>query len=313
MGRYLLVDGGQTGCRIVYSVDGEEVASGGGTGLSRQDRDRAQGLQDALERAFTGIEPRPDAVDVIVAGMTGFDGSSETARTLADGLRRLVRTGRVIVTNDAVTSYLGAVGFEPGVVVAAGTGLIALAADTNGNFARSDGWGYILGDDGGGYYVGRRGLASALRAHDGRGGSLDLKHRAEKLFGTPEQVKQHVYGASNPAGEVAGFAPQVAEAAREGDPVAREIWADAAREASLAATSALHRVLGPGSPATVSWTGNLFKARDLFLEPFKHHVAASWPAARLRDPRGEALHGAESLARIGQTSMFDSLTHVFEQ
>ena len=58
------------------------------------------------------------------------------------------------MTNDAVTSYVGAIGFEPGAVVAAGTGVIALAGDRDGNFARSDGWGYILGDDGGGYYIG---------------------------------------------------------------------------------------------------------------------------------------------------------------
>ena len=52
-----------------------------------------------------------------------------------------------------MTSYLGAIGFEPGAVVAAGTGVIALAGDRDGNFARSDGWGYILGDDGGGWLV----------------------------------------------------------------------------------------------------------------------------------------------------------------
>jgi hypothetical protein len=36
-------------------------------------------------------------------------------------------------------------------------GVMALAGDRDGNFARSDGWGYILDDDGGGYYMGRRG------------------------------------------------------------------------------------------------------------------------------------------------------------
>jgi N-acetylglucosamine kinase-like BadF-type ATPase len=56
-------------------------------------------------------------------------------------------------SRDGVTSYLGAIGFEPGAVGAAGTGVIALAEDRDGNFARSDGWGYILGDDGGGWLV----------------------------------------------------------------------------------------------------------------------------------------------------------------
>ncbi|HZC82866.1 MAG TPA: hypothetical protein VE194_00430 [Rubrobacter sp.] len=38
-------------------------------------------------------------------------------------------------------------------MVAAGTGAIALAGDSDGNVARSDGWGYILGDDDGGGWL----------------------------------------------------------------------------------------------------------------------------------------------------------------
>lgn len=266
-----------------------------------------------LERAFEDMVPRlPDAVDVVVAGLTGFDDSPETAREIADGVRTRVRSARVVVTNDAVTSYLGAIGFEPGVVVAAGTGVIALAGDREGNVARSDGWGYILGDDGGGYYVGRRGLASALRAHDGRGGSEDLLRRAKNVFGTPESLKDHIYRSSNPAGEVANFAREVAEAAREGDLEAAEIWDIAAREVAQTAKAALDQVFTPDTSVTVSWTGNLFNARDLMLQPFQRQISVMWPAARLLTPRGTALDGAELLACSNPPPMFEDLLHVFE-
>src|SRR5215218_10550749 len=248
MSRYILIDGGQGGCRIVYMAEGDRVLTGNGAGLSRQARDRSAGVLRVIERAFADLGPRsPDAVDAIVAGLTGFDGASQTAGTVADGLRSLVQTGRVIVTNDAVTSYLGAIGFEPGAVAAAGTGVIALAGDREGNAARSDGWGYILGDDGGGYYIGRRGLASALRAHDGRGGSEALLLRAKKVFGAPGSLKDHVYRSSNPACEVARFAREVAEAAREGDLAATEIWATAAREVARTATAALDQLFTPNT------------------------------------------------------------------
>ena len=69
----------------------------------------------------------------------------------------------MVVTNDAVTAHLGALGGEPGAVIVAGTGAIALAAAPEG-WARADGWGTMLGDDGGGYWIGRRALALALRA-----------------------------------------------------------------------------------------------------------------------------------------------------
>jgi N-acetylglucosamine kinase-like BadF-type ATPase len=313
MSRYILIDGGQGGCRIVYMAEGDRVLTGNGAGLSRQARDRSAGVLRVIERAFADLGPRsPDAVDAIVAGLTGFDGASQTAGTVADGFRTLVRTGRVVVTNDAVTSYLGAIGFEPGVVVAAGTGVIALAGDRDGNFARCDGWGYILGDDGGGYYIGRRGLASALRAQDGRGGSQALLQRAKDEFGDPESLRDRVYSSPNPVGEVARFALEVAEAAREGDSVAEEIWAIAAREVAQTATAALGRVFAPDAPVSVSWTGNLFNARDLMLQPFQQQVAVIWPKASLLAPKGTALGGAELLARSNPPPMFEDLLHVFE-
>jgi N-acetylglucosamine kinase-like BadF-type ATPase len=285
MSRYILIDGGQGGCRIVYLADGKQILTGNGAGLGRRARDRSAGVLRVLERAFADL--------------------------VADGVRKLVRTGRVVVTNDAVTSYLGAIGFEPGAVVAAGTGVIALAGDRDGNFARSDGWGYVLGDDGGGYYIGRLGLASALRAHDGRGGSQALLQRAKDEFGKPESLRDLVYSSPNPAGEVAGFAREVAEAARGGDSVAEEIWAIAAREVAQTATAALSRVFAPDAPVSVSWTGNLFEARDLMLQPFQRQVVATWPKATLLAPTGTALSGAELLARLNRPHMFEDLLHVF--
>ncbi len=314
MSRYLLIDGGQSGCRVDYVVDGERVGSASEAGLSRQARQRADALLRVLEPAFASIEPPiPDAVDAVAAGLTGFDDSPETAHATAEGIRSLVRAERVVVTNDAVTSYLGALGFDPGAVAVAGTGVIALAGDTDGRVARVDGWGYMLGDDGGGYSIGRRGLASALRAQDGRGGSEALERRAKEMFGPPELLRERVYGADNPVREVASFTPEVAAAAREGDAVAAEIWADAAREVALTATASLGRVFEPGAPVGVSWVGNLFEARDLMLEPFKRHVAAAWPAARLLEPAGTALRGAELLAGSDTPPMFGPLVHVFER
>jgi N-acetylglucosamine kinase-like BadF-type ATPase len=313
MSRYILIDGGQSSCRLVYVVDGRQVLTGRGTGLSRQTRDHSRGVLRVLERAFADLGPgAPGAVDVVVTGLTGFDDSPQTAQAIADGIRSLLRAERVVVTNDAVTSYLGAIGRESGAVVAAGTGVIALAGGREGRFARSDGWGYILGDDGGGYYVGRWGLASALRAYDGRGGSEALRRRAKGRFGSPELMKRRVYEASNPAGEVASFAREVAGAASEGDPLALEIWADAAQEVASTTVAALRRVFDPGATVTVSWAGSLFAERDLLREPFKRHVADAWPAAQLLAPKGTALQGAELIALERTPSMFNALIHVFE-
>lgn len=105
---------------------------------------------------------------------------------------------------------------------------------------------------------------------------------------------------------MARFAPEVADAAREGDAAASEIWSDAAREVASTATAALGRVFDPGSFATVSWLGNLFGARDLMLDPFKRDVIGAWPPARLVAPKGTALRGAELLVPQDDVKMFGS-------
>jgi hypothetical protein len=118
------------------------------------------------------------------------------------------------------------------------------------------------------------GVASALRAHDGRGGYQALLQRAEDEFGKPESLRDRVYSSPNP--------------------VAEEIWAIAAREVAQTATAALGQVFAPDAPVSVSWSGNLFNARDLMLQPFLQQV--EWRGtARLPEP---ASHVRRSAARV---------------
>src|SRR6266571_449940 len=105
--------------------------------------------------------PLPDGpVDAVCIGMTGVLGPGPAAAAIATAIGPLVPARRVLVTSDVVTGYCGAVGLGPGVIVAAGTGAIALGMGALG-MARVDGWGYALGDAGSGYDIGRKGLAAA--------------------------------------------------------------------------------------------------------------------------------------------------------
>src|SRR3954454_11632790 len=95
----LLIDGGQSGCRARYHPGG---ATARVRGLPRRGRDYGA-LRSLL---------RPE-IEVVAAGLTGFAGE---IGAVADALP----APRVIATDDAVTSHLGALGGEPGVVIVAG-------------------------------------------------------------------------------------------------------------------------------------------------------------------------------------------------
>ena len=68
----------------------------------------------------------------------------------------------------------------PGIVVIAGTGSVALGWDGE-RFARSGGHGFLLGDEGSAYWIGREAVRSALRFEEQAGGS-ECRRSAEAIL-----------------------------------------------------------------------------------------------------------------------------------
>ena len=66
-----------------------------------------------------------------------------------------------------------------------GTGVVALAVGADGALRTADGWGPLLGDEGGGAWIATTGLRAALRALEGRGPATELADAARARFGRP--------------------------------------------------------------------------------------------------------------------------------
>jgi glucosamine kinase len=283
--RVLAVDAGQSATRAA-----------GRTGPGVVPLNSTGGVAHAADAIATAA---PDAGHAtLCVGLSGYIPGDLALTELARQLERRLAPARVVLASDVVTSYLGALGARPGVVVAVGSGTVALAADGRGGVAVVDGYGHLLGDDG--FAVGREGLRSALRDFDGRGGSAALRARAEATFGPLERLPAAIYSEGAPVRRMAAFAPDVAAAARDGDAAAAEIWRDAGRALAAAASAAAQRVFGPGE-ADVSWTGGLFAAGALVLDPFRDALP---PRMRPRPPRGGSLEGAALLADADVAAMF---------
>jgi N-acetylglucosamine kinase-like BadF-type ATPase len=231
------------------------------------------------------------AACVGAAGMAtlGDDLRAVLPAALADGLgvRALALAG------DAVTAYAGALGLRPGVVVAAGTGMIALGTGADGTgWRRADGWGHLLGDAGGGSWIGQAGLDAAMRAHDGRaGGSAALLARARERFGEMETLPGLLYPRADRPAVLASFAPEVARCA-EADPVASEILRRAATHI-LESAAAVRP--GPGA-VDVALTGGLFKMGEPLLGPLRDQAEWLLPDAELVPAAGSPLDGALLIA-----------------
>ncbi|MFB6840296.1 N-acetylglucosamine kinase [Streptomyces sp. NPDC056361] len=234
--------------------------------------------------------PRPVlAVAVGAAGMATL--GEELRAELPGAFARAWGVRRVALAADGVTAYAGALGQRPGAVVAGGTGMIALGTDLT-SWRRADGWGHLLGDCGGGAWIGRAGLEAAMRAYDGRrGGSAPLLLRAEKLFGPAAGLPGALYPRTDRPAVLASFAPEVARCAAE-DPVAAGILARAAVHIAEAAEAACPG----GRGAVVALTGGLFKMGDPLLVPLRAALGELVPHAGTVAPAGDPLDGAVALA-----------------
>lgn len=180
--------------------------------------------------------------EVVAAGI-GLPGV-RTAATALELSRALSAAAGlpVSVRSDAEIAHLGAFGGGPGVVVVAGTGSVAFGRDAEGREAWAGGRGFLLGDEGGAYWIGREAVRRALRALDGVGPPNALGPLLESAAGCElETLVATAHRAPADRSILARLAPAVAASEL---PEAGEILAAAGRALGELADAILAR-LGP--------------------------------------------------------------------
>jgi N-acetylglucosamine kinase-like BadF-type ATPase len=276
----------------------------------------AEAIEAAMADAGLAGECGPKAHVRAVFMALGGISNDDAARRMETAAREVIGAHNVYADNDAVAALAAAVGESYGVIIIAGTGSIALACDRMGRRARSGGWGYRIGDEGSGQWLGRLGLDAVARAHDGRGPATALTARALRHFGivSPDDLRTVLYRQPIDAHDIAGFSPEVMAAAGEGDGPALAIVRSAACELVATAIAAA-RQLGLGSDGTVfpvAPAGGVFSAGEIILGPFREELAACAPAASLVLPEFPPVVGAVMLAleRAGAEAVAKSVAGV---
>lgn len=319
-GAYVLgVDSGGSGLRVALgrvglsgplstTVCAEPVRTGpGGIDAGHLLDQLLPAARELLERAAASAPGDATAGEVaaLAIGAAGMATLGERLRAeLPGALAESLGVRRLALAADAVTAYAGAVGQRPGAVVAGGTGMIALGTDLT-EWHRADGWGHLLGDSGGGAWIGRAGLDAAMRAHDGRrGGSPALLDRLRAVFGPAEALPGLLYPRSDRPAVLASFAPEVAACAGA-DAVAAGILRAAAGHiaeaaAAVSPTTGRPTAAGTGSElravGEVALTGGLFRMGEPLIAPLREELAHLLPGARVTSATGDPLTGALRIA-----------------
>ena len=229
---YLGVDGGQSSTTaLIGDREGHVIGRGHGgpcnhAGAAEGRRRFLSALGDSLAGACqqAGI----DAGTVRFASCClGFSGGPADKEAL---IREMLVTERLVVTHDALIGLAGATAGEPGILVIAGTGSMAFGRNARNQTARAGGWGYIFGDEGGGFDLARQALRAALRCEEGWGAPTLLHATLLEACGatSANELMHLCYTPDFPRERVAKLAPLVDDASDRGDLVARKILEDGA-------------------------------------------------------------------------------------
>lgn len=266
---FLGIDGGQSGTTALVGDETGRILGigrGGPCNHIKGPEGRARFIQ-AIGSSVSEACARAGAGASFEALGAGFSGGPADKENL---LRELVPAAHMRVTDDAVIALAGATGGLPGIIVVAGTGSIAYGRNAAGKAARAGGWGYIFGDEGGGFDLTRQALRAALRFEEGWGPPTALREilLCETGAATANELMHRFYTTDYPRARVAAYSRLVDEAAEAGDAVAGGILKAAAQQLAALAGAVRAQLFRPGDEVLTAWIGGVFRSR-LLREQFR--------------------------------------------
>lgn len=300
---FLGVDGGQSRTTTLIAdatgrVLGKGVAGpcnhvGGPEGREKFLR----AIEDSLTAACHAAGLKREGARFLAACL-GFSGGPADKEAI---LARILAAERMVVTTDAVIALSGALAGAPGIITIAGTGSIAYGRNGEGQTARAGGWGYIFGDEGGGFDLTRQALRAALRMEEGWGPPTALRALLLEAAGASNAntLLHAFYTRDYPRPRIASFSKLVDQAAIAGDAVAREILGQAAQHLASYTAAVRRQLFAPSSAVTVAYIGGVFRSA-LLLERFRL-LAELEPGVQVRPPQYGPAAGAliEALKAAG--------------
>ena len=289
--------GGSKTVALLADGNGAIIGEGraGGANLQTEGELQVEKVLDAvIDRATEGHHVRPEAVCL---GIAGVDRDSD-ARVIREIMRRLGFRSKTLIVNDALIALVAGAGASPGVVVISGTGSIAYGVSHRGLAARAGGWGPTLGDEGSGYWIGRRALEAVVRDADGRGPRTQLTPRVLEYFSLPrpELLVSEIYHQPQGRRAIASLAPVVDQARADGDLVAAEIMVDAADELAKAASSVIFRLEMRGERFPILLAGGMLRRSDWLAAEVERRMAEVAPRSEVLPLTNEPVLGAVRLA-----------------
>lgn len=234
--------------------------------------------------AFTDVE-------MVFAAMAGADRQAEQQK-IYDAFKQSPVLEKLKIQSDIHAALAAGTWGREGTLLIAGTGSIIFGYEQKKTF-RVGGWGYLLGDEGSGYHLGKLAIRSVLEAHDGK---VPLKPFQEKILThfnvlSPDQLITKTYGSLNPVTAISSVSRIVLDAFAE-DLLAKSI-VTAVQEALLELIESAYTRIDRTKPVVLH--GGLF-SNNTFYEEFTVRFSSRFPDLVALKPTISGTVGAYLLA-----------------
>jgi N-acetylglucosamine kinase-like BadF-type ATPase len=245
----LAVDAGGTSCRAVLcNREGEVLcyAQGGSCNYHSIGTEQATAILTSVFNLLTNKQALQ--VSCAVLGLAGLDTPRDQAVLTIVVQQALaaaqIVASQVIIDNDAMLTLKASVGKNNGVIIVAGTGSIACGLAQDGQEVRVGGWGYRVGDEGSGYFIGKAALSHVLRAYDGREAASGIAAAVLGEWGLTDaaELVQWIYSSQFSIQRTAALAPAILRLATAGDVQALKIIDHACRELGEMAVTVIRKL-----------------------------------------------------------------------
>lgn len=224
------VDGGASRCRLAaYEASGKLLA--------RAEVDEHASLSSGVDGAWRHIRQGLNALSVKLGKapawqpdqlVMGLAGSLQETRQQA--LLRLVPEAiKATLVTDGHAQLMGASGGKPAICLALGTGSVLHWQNQSGQQGMAGGWGFPVGDEGSGAWLGRRLVQSYVWHRDGFVSESSLMGAIEQRMGSSISDVQG-WTTESKSSVFAQLAPMIFEHASRGDALARGMMQEAVEQ-----------------------------------------------------------------------------------
>jgi glucosamine kinase len=296
MSLFMGIDGGGSNLRVVITdrtLAQRAEAYRGSANPSLIGRDAAaEMIRDAMREALQQV----DGARVVAVGIGVAGASKQVAGDWLDQVvHAVLPVAHVAAASDNEIALVGALGKREGLLLLAGTGSVGFGVNAAGASLQVGGWGYLLGDEGSGYWLGLQALKQVAHSLDAGKPASALVQTIQREYGltSARDLIQWVYHHdANPIPQIARIAPLVLDVAAAGDASARGI-VERGGQALVSIAETIKTRLAMPQPA-IGLAGGLLRADN----PLSRFVQARLGLDELPQPLYTPVIGAALLARL---------------